>query len=98
MHVGLLGNQKSGFICESIEIFQLHEHSRILRQRVCMCVQVIPIEGSERAGFVAGRFSGVEFAAFAMVAHSVDVFTAGHIGLAGHQAAISKLAHAQCVG
>ena len=63
-----------------------------------MCVQVIPIQGGKRAGFVAGRFCGVEFAAFAMVAHSVDVFAAGHIGFAGHQAAIGKLTHAQSVG
>jgi hypothetical protein len=30
-----------------------------------------------------------------MVAHAVYVFTAGNIGLAGHQATIGKLTHAK---
>ena len=33
-----------------------------------------------------------------MVAHAVDVLAAGHIGLAGHHAAVCKLTHAQGVG
>ena len=60
-----------------------------------MPVQVIPIQGGERASrFTCGQ-GWIEFAAFAVVAHAVDVFATGHIRLAGHHAAIGKLAHAQ---
>jgi hypothetical protein len=63
-----------------------------------VATQVIPIQSGERASGVARGFGGVETAAFAVVAHAVDVFATGHIGLAGHQAAVGKLAHAQRVG
>ena len=63
-----------------------------------MSVQVIPIECGEGASRISCGQGWIEFAAFAVVAHAVDVFATGHIRLAGHHATIGKLAHAQGVG
>ncbi len=43
-------------LAQSVQIFELHEHTGILGQAFVMSFQVIPIQGRERAGIVSRRF------------------------------------------
>ena len=98
MPLSLLGNGKFGLIAQSVKVFELHWHTGIFCQCVGMLVEVIPVQSGEWTGVVAGRFRWFELAVFAMVAHAVNVFAAGNVGLACHEACVCKLAHTQRIG
>ena len=98
MRLRLGGDSGSLWFAHTVEVFQLHQHARVLSQGVGMSVQVVPVQGGERASRFASGLGRVVSTAFAMVAHAVDVLAAGDIGFAGHEAAIRVLAHAQSVG
>ena len=59
--------------------------------------QKIPIQSGERTGIVSGGFAGFIAAAFAVIAHAIDVVTGGGVGFGGHDAAVAVLAHAERV-
>ena len=75
-------------------MFKLHQPTRVFRQRISVPDQVMPIQGSERACALTGRVCRVIAAAFAMIAHAVNVFATGDIRLARHQPTVGKLADA----
>ncbi len=56
-----------------VEIRQNKTHPPLRFERVSMASQKVPIEKVERAGMVASAFAGAILAAFAIVAHFVDV-------------------------
>lgn len=63
-----------------------------------MADEEIPIEGGVGTGCFARGVGGIEATVFAVVAHSLDVFAGGNVGLGCHDAAVRVLGHAQRVG
>ena len=98
VQLGLLRDGPAAVLRKPRQIFQLHGHAGIFRKGICVPNQVVPIQGGNGAGLVSGRLRWVISAAFAVVAHAVDVFPTCYIGLAGHQATVGELAHAKRVG
>ncbi len=63
-----------------------------------MALQKVPIEAVKGAGLFAKTFFDVVMAAFAVIAHLVDIAATGGIGFGGNQTAVGKLAHAPGIG
>ena len=58
-----------------------------------MTVKKIPIESGKGAGVLSHGLGRVELALLAIVAHSLDVLSAGDVGLRGHHSAVTILRH-----
>ena len=83
---------------KSFEVSDLHHHSWILLKLFLVSRQKVPVKRGNWAGIFPDRFTWVESAALAVVAHATDVLTARRIRFARHQAAICCLAHTNRVG
>lgn len=76
-----------------------HERgARVAGKVLFMADQEVPIQRGHGAGVRAGAHFGLVTAAFAIVAHAVDVLAAGHIRFAGEATAVGVQGHAQGVG
>ena len=100
-HFKVLGLAANGvFIvwAQSLQIAHLHHHPWIFFQCRFVTQQKIPVQGGDGAGVFSNALGRIVAALRAVITHTVNVFAAGGVGLAGHQSPVGKLAHAQRVG